>query len=551
EVNGHVTLDVDGDGTLHVAWHAMDMDGMWELVSSQVLYRAVPDPSRDSVLTPPLHLADRWTNVTNEGPTMVVTKRSGAWVAWVQSPTPISLGNDVTFLADRVVDGSAGTDILVSRLQAATGHSPSVASSNGPDDGVVLAIGGVGSPATPPLYSSTCSELGCFSEVAPVVTMGTAVGAGVTVTMDQLDNVYVGWDDGLDVMCTQRRNTPPGPPDLVSPEVSTNDERVEFVWSFNDVDAGASQSAFEILYTQDPSPPVNVGQGGVVGGAKGRSSRYVSPEPLAEGRWYWWVRTRDQLGLWSDRSPLGDFLVDRTAPVGSVVINGGDELTTDRVVVLSLNATDNLEDLGGEMFFQISSDPNFPNASKHEWPPPNNQVNQELPPGEGLKLVFFRIFDASGLHHTSMDTIVYNTTPILIIHVPVTTAPLGKPLNISCDILKVADVAATLFYKKSYEEEYREVEMESNDTSFWAIIPKDHVSVKGMHYYIKARTSGGSVTDPPDNPAENPHEVEVFETTEVYQPPIYNPVFTFTGAAIVLVALVLIWYYRLREGPSS
>jgi hypothetical protein len=236
--------------------------------------------------------------------------------------------------------------------------------------------------------------------------------------------------------------------------------------------------------------------------------------------------------------------------VGSVLINGGDEFTSDRVVVLTLNASDNMEDMGVEMYYQISSDPNFPNASKHEWPPPNYQVNQELPPGEGIKIVFFRIFDASGLSHTSMDNIIYNTTPILIIHVPVTTAPLGKPLNISCEIMRVTEVAATLFYKKAFEEEYREVEMSSNGSLFWSVVPKDHLSVKGLHYYIRARSSGGAVTSPADSPAEEPYEVEVYETTEEYQPPIYNPVLTFTGALVVLVALVLIWYYRLREGPT-
>jgi hypothetical protein len=550
EVNGHVSLEMDGDGDLHAAWHAMDMDGMWEVQRSQVLYREMTQPTRDTVLTEPTAIADRWTNLTNSGPQLVVTRRNGVWIAWVQTSPP-SMGKDTMFLADQVLEGVPGTDILVSQADSAAGTTATVAASHGPDDGVVLAMAGVGMPAAPPLVTSTCSELGCFDDVAPAVPPGASAGVRATVAIDSLDNVYVGWDDGSDVWCTQRRNSPPGRPELLSPTSATNDELVEFVWSFNDVDAGASQSSFEIMYSLDPTFPTDSTLGGVVMGAKGRSNRYAAPEPIAQGRWYWRVSTRDQLGLWSNPSPSGDFLADRTPPVGSVLINGGDGFTTDRVVVLTLNASDNLEDLGGEMFFQISSDPNFPNASRHDWPPPNHQVNQELPPGEGIKTVFFRIFDATDLQHTSMDNIVYNTTPFLIVHVPVTSAPLGKDLNISCDIMRVTDVAATLFYKKSYEDEYREVEMDSNGTSFWAEIPKAHVSILGMEYYIKARSSGGYVTSPTDNPADEPFEVEVFETTEVYQPPIYNPLFTFTGAVIVLLALVLIWYYRLREGPTS
>jgi hypothetical protein len=56
-----------------------------------------------------------------------------------------------------------------------------------------------------------------------------------------------------------------------------------------------------------------------------------------------------------------------------------------------------------------------------------------------------------------------------------------------------------------------------------------------------------TATSPEENAEEEPHEIEVYETTEQYQPPIYNPVVTFTGALIVLIALVLIWWYRLRE----
>ncbi|NIP34018.1 MAG: hypothetical protein GWN18_03685, partial [Thermoplasmata archaeon] len=371
-------------------------------------------------------------------------------------------------------------------------------------------------PTTPPLFTSTCSEQGCFAEARPVVPGGSPAAARASVTMDGLENVYVGWDDGKDVVCTQRRNTPPGPPELLRPDKSTNSVNVEFVWSFNDVDAGAGQSGFEIAYSADQSFPEDGTMGGVVLGALGRSSRFTSPDPVDEGRWYWRVRTRDQLGLWSGWSPVSNFLVDRTPPVGSVVINGGDAYTSDRVVVLTLNATDNLEDLGGDMLFQISSDPDFPDPSQYEWPPPNHQVNQELSEGEGIKVLFFRIFDASGLYHTSMDNIIYNATPIRIYHAPITSAPLAKPLNVSCEIIGPGEVAATLFYRRTYDEEFKEVEMAFNGTMFWAFIPKEHMSIKGVLYYVEARAGGVTATTPEDNPSEDPHEIEVYETTDVY-----------------------------------
>jgi hypothetical protein len=372
------------------------------------------------------------------------------------------------------------------------------------------------------------------------------LGLNASIAVDSLGNVYVGWDEGNAVLCTQRRNSRPGPPDLLLPDHYTHDDTPAFVWSFNDPNAGSSQSAFHIRYSQDPLFRTDV-LGGEVLGVQGRSNRYVASGPIPEGRWYWSVKTRDQLGLWSEWAVSGDFLADRTVPTGNVVVNGGDEITHQRVVVLTLNASDNLEGLDAEMYFQISSDPNFPNASRHEWPPPNHQVNQELPPGEGVKVVFFRVFDATDLYYTAMDSIIYNETPLVIVHTPVTQAPSAKPLNISCEILMATDVTATLLYREAGDKEYKEIEMSSNDTTYWAVIPKDRVTLKGLEYHIRARSSSGTVTSPADEPADEPYEVEVYETTDQYEPPIFYPTATFMGAAVVLVLLFLLYWYRLRE----
>jgi hypothetical protein len=550
EVNVEVDLGIDGDGTVHIAWQAKDMDGMWNQIASQVLYMAVEMPDRDTALPEHVPLADVSTNVTNVGPSLAVTKRHGVWVAWVQGPSPVTVDRGVRVLADRVVEGVGGIDVLVADVVPATGAWPQVSTARGLDDGAVLAISGVGTPATPPLFAMSCSEQGCFDAPEVVVPGGTPVAKRASVVVDGMENVYVGWDNGLKVVCTQRRNTPPGPPVTVRPIASSNDEHVEFVWSFIDVDAGSSQSGFEIMYSQDQAFPVDGTLGGVVVGSSGRSTRYVAPDPVTEGRWYWKVRNRDNLGLWSDWSHTEDFLADRTPPVGSILIDDGNEFTSADVVVLTLNVTDNLMDLGGEMHYQVSLDPNFPNASNHPWPPPN-PPHQEIPAEEGIKVIFFRIFDASGLFHTSMDTIVYNATPVQIVHVPITTAPVNKDLNVSCSIFGAQDVTATLYHRKEYEEEFRDVEMERDGTLFWTVIDKDHMSVRGVFYYIEVEVGSVKVTHPEENAAEEPHEIEVYETTDVYQPPIYNPVITFTGALIVLIALVLIWWYRLREGPST
>lgn len=546
ELNGEVMIVTDGEDTLHAAWSSVNVDAMLVTLESQVFYRSVEDPDRTALLPQPLPLADLSVNVTNSAPALAVTRRQGAWVTWVQGPLGNGTSKDVIILSDQVVEGDAGMDVPVAVLATSSKGAPQVSSGVDSDDVVMIAISGVGTTVLPPLHSSSCDENGCFGQPDPVVPVGTTSGLNATLAIDLLGNVYVAWDDGKDIWCTQTQNTPPGPSELVAPDRYTHDPRPEFIWTFNDPDAGSTQSSFEIAYSIDE---LFLGEvlGGVVTGVQGRSGRYVAPEPVDEGKWYWKVKSRDQLGLWSDWSVVGSFIADRTPPTGSVLINGGTAVTQQRVVVLTLNASDNLEDVASEMYFQISSDPNFPIASKHEWPPPNYQVNQELPPGEGVKVVFFRVFDASGLTYTAMDTIVYNQTPFMIIHIPITTAPLGKPLNVSCEILPSTGVTATLFHKKSFEDEFKEIEMSWNDTTFWGIIPRDDISILGVEYYITARSAAGTGSSPDTVPAEEPHVIEVYETTEKYEPPIFYPMATFIGAASILVLLVLLWWFRLRE----
>ena len=546
DLNGEVAIGTGANGTLHAVWSSVDLDAMLDQHASQVFFRSASAVDRDSALPAPVPLADDGVNWTNSAPTLAVTKRSGVWVAWVQGPLPSAETGRVTFLADRVVGGTAGDDVRVATLPVSTQGDPSVDAAAGPDDQVSLAISGVGNPSSPPLHAATCSEMSCFGDPLPVVPQGVSVGLNATVVVDSLGNVIVAWDDREDGWCTQRQNSPPGQPELLQPDLYTHESRPEFVWAFSDPDAGAAQSAFDIQYTSTEGS-WGSSLGGVVLGVHGRSSRYLATDPIDEGRWYWRVRTRDELGLWSNWSATSSFLVDWTSPVGTVVVNAGAEVTQQRVVVLTLNASDNLEDVAPDMEFQVSSDPDFPDPAMYSWPPPNHQVNQELSPGEGIKVVFFRIFDATGLSHTSMDTIVYNQTPFIIAHTPITSAPYGKALNISCEILMAKGVTATLFYRTVDGDDYKELEMSSNGSVFWGVVPKDDIKLKGLEYYIRARSAAGTVSSPPGKPAEEPYAVDVYETTEQYEPPIYYPVATFIGALVVLIMLFLIWYYRIRE----
>jgi hypothetical protein len=546
ELNFDVTLVSDDDGNLHAAWAAKDMDGMWDQIESQVFYLALYEPTGTTTLDLPAPLVDDVSNSSSSHPTLAVTKRHGSWVSWIWSDLNSGADPVHLVLADNMVDDGGGMDIPVLELGPSVTGTPMVASDGSNDEGILLTISNVGSMEEPPLFSSTCSELSCFSEPVMVANVGGPAGLNASIASDSLGNVYVSWDDGMDIWIIQRRNSAPGAPELKTPESYTHDPAPEFTWTFNDPDAGASQSNFEMEYSQD-NLFMGTSWGGVVTGALGRSGRYIPATAIDEGKWFWRVRTRDEYGLWSPWSVTGSFLADWTPPSGSIIINGGDDVTQEQVVVLTLNASDNLAVVGRVMYFQVSNDPNFVNASTYEFPPPNQQVNHRLTDGEGVKVVFFRILDATELEQTSVDTIIYNMTPMAIAHTPILTAPADKALTVRCDINRFEGVITSLFYREEGDKDYKEIEMESNGTMFWAEIPRKDVDLSGLEYYIKARSSKGLVTSPKETPADTPHVVEVFETTDEYRPPIYSPEITLAGAAAIGVLLFSVWYFRIRE----
>jgi hypothetical protein len=547
ELNGEVGLAVDTDGDLHVIWASMDLDGKSDPLESQVFYMTLSAPTDTSALGESVPITDDGLNFTNLMPSLAVTKRSGAWIAWVRQDMGPVPGPEATIVVDRVLDGEAKDDLIVSTLPIADSVVPGVVVTSGIEDSVMVAISGIGDPTSSTLWSEVCSEEGCFSDPELLAIAPAGPGLNATLVSDSLGNVYIAWDDGADIWLVQRRNSPPGPPELTQPERFTHDFQPEFTWTFNDPDAGSSQSAYEIEYSTDHLF-MGPGGGDVVLGALGRSRRFTPPDPMDEDRWHWRVRTRDELGLWSPWSSTGTFYVDRTPPEGTVAINGGAEFTSQSVVVLTLNATDNLLGLTGvKLTFWVANEPNFANSTMHEYPPVNNQVNHELSPGEGVKTVFFRVMDATDLTFVAVATVIFNETPFIIAHTPIATAPSGTSLNVTCEIMRGQGVSATLHFRKVGDKMFKDIKMESNASTYWAEVPKDFLTIKGIEYYIRARAGTGTVTSPPEAPADEPYSVEVFETTDEFKPPIYAPTLTFLGAVVVGVVLFVVWFFRIRD----
>jgi hypothetical protein len=544
EVNAQVALATEPDGRLHVAYASQDLDGGGFVVESQICYVLAGHLQKDSVVASPVRVADDDRNWTNLGPSLALTSRHGAWVVWTRVPGTTSTDPAFSVMADRVVSAEGAIDLEVGSFPMAPMATPLVDASGGEGDDLFVSISGVGAPTGPPVFSRLCSEQGCFAEPMLVASRGTTVGHNTSLAVDSLGNVFVGWDDARDIWLIQRLNTPPGQPVLVRPMMATRSERPEFAWSFNDPDAGSSQGGFELLYSRD-SDFSTFNTSGIRVGALGKASRYEPAVPMVEGIWYWKVRTMDQLGLWSEFSSRGEFILDHTPPAATIIIDRDNEFTGQRVVVLTINASDNMEE---ELHYELSNDPNFENKTGPKvYPPPNNQENWELSPGDGIKVVFLKVTDRAGLSIVAMDAITYNATPLVIAHTPVLQAAMDEPLNISCEILRVQDAKVVIYYREADESKYTERLMESNGSLHWYEIPDDDVTLDGVEYYLKAIYGPDDITSPPLNASEMPHSVEVFEAVEDYEPSIYSPVLALVGTIIIVSLLLSLWYFRLRE----
>jgi len=109
-------------------------------------------------------------------------------------------------------------------------------------------------------------------------------------------------------------NNPPYAPTATVPGDNswTNNSKPTLNWTFNDPNAGDTQNAYQAQVDDDNAfGSVNWDSGLTVTGTQG----CVVGSALAEGKWYWRVRTRDQGGLWSGyNATVRSFNIDMTAP---------------------------------------------------------------------------------------------------------------------------------------------------------------------------------------------------------------------------------------------
>ena len=110
--------------------------------------------------------------------------------------------------------------------------------------------------------------------------------------------------------------------EIISPENEniTNNNKPIFEWSFNDMDSEL-QAAFQVIIDND----FNFESIDYDSGQRFTSNHIwtfpdaTSYSELADGIWYWKVRTRDNDGDWGEYSSPRKIMVDTTAPVSTII----------------------------------------------------------------------------------------------------------------------------------------------------------------------------------------------------------------------------------------
>ncbi len=200
--------------------------------------------------------------------------------------------------------------------------------------------------------------------------------------------------DELEISC----NTPPTP-QISSPTSGEwlKDVRPKLYWAFTGAAADVNQIEYLVQVASDESfGDIKAEKNGL-----GVDNMYTltESERLSDGHYYWRVKTKDGRQGWSPFSPATPFNIDTRAPIGSIVINGGNETTFDREVVLTLTATD---DGSGVRDMQITES----EERGDNWVPYESTVPFTLSEGEGEKRIRVWFRDAGGILIQADDSIV-------------------------------------------------------------------------------------------------------------------------------------------------
>ncbi|MDP1809099.1 MAG: PKD domain-containing protein, partial [Actinomycetota bacterium] len=113
-----------------------------------------------------------------------------------------------------------------------------------------------------------------------------------------------------------------------------------------DTAGGSAVDGFNYAWSQDPvfiPDPVKFRE---------ENMNAVTSGELANGPWYFHIRTKDNAGNWASTAHKGPYGIDTVAPTGTIAIKGGAAITKSPYVTLNLSVADGAGSGGGQMRFK-------------------------------------------------------------------------------------------------------------------------------------------------------------------------------------------------------
>lgn len=195
----------------------------------------------------------------------------------------------------------------------------------------------------------------------------------------------------------------------------SNDNTVEIAFS-GAADAISGIGGYSISWSQTasetPSKAVNLAAG----------AGNVTSSPLADGVWWFNLRTKDTAGNWTSTLHLGPFMIDATAPGGTITVNAAAANTNNGAVVLGLTADDGAGSGLDKMRFSNDG------TNWSAWQSFAATSPWSITAGDGPKRVYAQFKDvAGGVSAAVHDDITLDTVaPLSVITAPVLSTDISK-----------------------------------------------------------------------------------------------------------------------------
>jgi hypothetical protein len=189
----------------------------------------------------------------------------------------------------------------------------------------------------------------------------------------------------------------PDAPNLNSPGdgIKINNVTPSFTWTFNDVDG--TQDSYQVLIDDDNGFGSVDYDSGIVNSG---TSMYTPVSPIADGIWYWKVRTKDNDGDWGLYSSAWNITIDVTPPNTFNPSADPGDWTINTQPVITFSTTDATTDIN---YYEVKVDSGSFTTETSPYTLPSQT--------DGTHTVTVRAYDLAGNYRDGTIDVYFDTTP--------------------------------------------------------------------------------------------------------------------------------------------